>query len=146
MCIGSYPSKTHLKYSAFLEIFKEIILWKKKKYNMLSLCRLWCSLSSHASAVSEKMCMQCIFITKTESLVVYPTHQYTIANYAPRFIMLLYALIPKGKKEGNHICCAFMVSTSAALICTRDLCSCIGKDTDSLWYYSTHEQRFPFFF
>lgn len=57
--------------------------------------------------------MHCIFITKTESLVVYPTHQYTIASYAPRFIMLLYALIPKGKKRrksymlciyGKHIC------------------------------------------
>lgn len=147
MWIDSHPSKKTLKIQCiYWNLQGDNSVKEKKKYSMLCLCRLCCSLSSHASAVSERMCMHCVFITKTESHVVYPTHQYTIANYAPRFMMLLYALIPKGKKEGNYICCAFMVSASAALIWTRGLCSCIGKDTDSLWYCSTQEQRLPSFF
>lgn len=78
------------------------------------------------------MCMHCIFITKTVNLL-----QYNI-----KLCFQIYDVIlctgTKGKKEGSRISRgAFMVSTSAALICTRKLHGCITKDTNSLWYCNT---------
>lgn len=117
---------------------------------MLSLCRTWCSLSSHASAVSEKMCMHCIFITKTVNLLqcIYLKHQYSItSNYASRFIMLLYALVPKGRKKeviylgryvyGKSICSLDLHKEAARLHYERH------KLLVVLWY--TGMQSFPSF-
>lgn len=53
--------------------------------------------------------------------------------------MLLYALVPKGKKKGSYI--SREVSASAALLWAWTLHSCFMKDTSSLWYCGTQGCR-----
>lgn len=120
---------------------------KRTKQNIPSLCRTWCSLASHASAVWGVHALH-IYHQDCSSFAVYLKYQYCItSNCASRFIMLLYVLVPKGRKKkfihqgrwiyAKCICSLGLYKEAAQLHCKRH------KPFVMLWY---RDADFPIIF
>lgn len=107
---------------------------------MLSLCRTWRSLSSHASAVSEEMCTQWIFIIKAVNVLQYILNIITVQHQTMHLDFSCYCMhwcLREKRREvlcpgrciyGKGICSLDLHKKSAQLLYERH------KFLVVLWY------------